>query len=120
MQISVRDNAIQIDVEKVNNAMQTTQKNFNEIAIETEYVEEELEVDIDQCTQTDQIGLWFLKRGKERKYLTFQDYQGLNLQNIESLSARTHNKSVQAKSKKKAPVKPPPVRDLREPTPKNA
>ena len=51
--------------------MQTTQKNFNEIAIETEYVEEELAVDIDQCTQTDQIGLQFLKRGIERKYMTY-------------------------------------------------
>jgi hypothetical protein len=71
MQISVRDNGIQIEVEKVNNAMQTTQKHFNEIAIETEQVEEELEVDIDQCTQTDQIGLWSLKRSKLGKYMSF-------------------------------------------------
>ena len=36
------------------------------------------------------------------------------------MSARTHNKSVQAKSKKrKLPVKPPPAKDLRDPSPKN-
>jgi hypothetical protein len=76
MQISMREHGLQIDVEKRSNQMQTTQKNFHEIAIETEHVEEELlEVDIDQATQTDEIGLWLLKRGQKGRYMTFQDYQ---------------------------------------------
>jgi hypothetical protein len=50
MQISYRDNGIQIEVDRRNNEMQTTQKHFNEVAIETEAVEEELEIDIDQET----------------------------------------------------------------------
>ena len=78
LEVSHRDHSIQmqIDVEKRSNQMQTTQKNFHEIAIETEHVEEELlEVDIDQATQTDEIGLWLLKRGQKGRYMTFQDYQ---------------------------------------------
>lgn len=86
---------MQIEVEKRSNQMQTTQKNFHEIAIETDQVEEELlEVDIDQATQTNEIGLWFLKRGQKGVFLTYQDYQAQQIQNLESMSARTHNKSV--------------------------
>ena len=75
MQISMREHGLQVDVERRSNQMQTTQKNFHEVAIETDQVEEEfLEVDIDQATQTDEIGLWFLKRGQKGGYVTYQDY----------------------------------------------
>ena len=74
MKVSARDNSIQIEVEKVSNQMQTTQQHFTTVAIETDPVEEELEVDIDMATQTDQIGLWFLKRCTTHKYLTFEEY----------------------------------------------
>ena len=71
----MREHGLQVDVERRSNQMQTTQKNFHEVAIETDQVEEEfLEVDIDQATQTDEIGLWFLKRGQKGGYVTYQDY----------------------------------------------
>jgi hypothetical protein len=54
MQVSLRDNSIQNEVEQVHNQMQTTQKQFNEVAIETEELEEEeLNMESDQGTQTD-------------------------------------------------------------------
>jgi hypothetical protein len=51
--------------------------------------------------------------------MTFEEYLALEHQNAESLSARTHNKSVQARSKKKKLPKKPVIKDLREGTPKN-
>ena len=47
MTFSVRDKTLQIEVERRSNEMQTTMKQFNEVAMVTEHVEEELEIDID-------------------------------------------------------------------------
>lgn len=100
MQISVRDNAIQIEVEKVNNQMQTIEKNYVDMAVETEPPEEPVvvQVDVDQGQQTEQVGLWLLKRAQEKRFMTWDEYCRTE-QAEAALTHRTQNKTVQANSK---------------------
>jgi hypothetical protein len=98
--------SLQNDVEKVSMNLQTTQHLFHDIGtdpIEEPSEEEFILVTSDVALQTNEIGLFFLKRpvGKAHPFQTFAEYQYEQELLEDQYSSRTQNKSVQAKTVKK-------------------
>ncbi|TNV87478.1 hypothetical protein FGO68_gene6489 [Halteria grandinella] len=102
IEASLADHSVQMQVDLANANMQTTQHQFFEIAIETDPPPgpvEDVIVLLDNGTQTDTIGLWFLKRATQGKYQTYEEYAQEAESRLGLNSARTHDKSVQANTR---------------------